>query len=488
MVIEIHDRAQQTRAAVPDLLAEFRSPGALRALKSQQADFDRSYLLPGAAPGAALTDEQKQTLKAKVCPASLPYMSFIDKAAEIIHDPKVLGDIKALRHKFDCQIASTDDAIKRAQEALTVTGDKFNHVMSPREVADFEAAQAGRVVGIGLRLYAVPAPNPVDAGRTGDSKPHNLVGIDEVIDDTPAQRAGLKSGDVILSVDGVSTLDKSPGDVSQAIRGEEKQPVDLTLLRNGQELHEHLTRETYSVSDVSEPKDMGNGVTYIRIYSFGSERTGQQLEAAMKSRPDTKAWVIDVRGNSGGFISSALAAAELFVEKGTLLNVNERVQSDIHNPKFKDTRYSVDGTGLLSAQKVAGSKDQPKVLRSARLSYAANHRPVVLIADSNTASAAEIFEGAVHDSGGATTVGWTSFGKGIGQTYIPWMPGGTALKVTSLEYTTPGGKWPGNAGTRKIGLDPDNFVANPAGGARIGSPSDLQLPAAVRLARQKAGT
>ena len=119
-----------------------------------------------------------------------------------------------------------------------------------------------------------------------------------------------------------------------------------------------------------------------------------------------------------------------------------------------------------------------------RYAYNVGDRPVVLLQNGNSASAAEIFTGALHDTGKITTLGEKSFGKGIGQTIIPYMPHGTDLKITSLHYNTPSGLWPGDAGKNKIGIQPDIVVKQPEG-AKLGSPEDLQLAEAVKLLKQK---
>jgi carboxyl-terminal processing protease len=327
------------------------------------------------------------------------------------------------------------------------------------------------------------------------------VAIEKVTSNTPAERANLQTDDVITAINGVSVQGEDAFKVAHDLQGSANTTVELSIVRNGEKVDVPIVREVYDNPDVSAPKDMGNGVTYIRVYSFGSNSTGAQLRDAMNKMPDSKSFIIDIRGNSGGYITSAIDSAELFVKKGTLMTKRERLDSDITQPIYQDTVYSVDDSNLLTSVKTRFNsaikqdlidnsiQDVPSdgTKPSQRFAYAVANRPVVLLVNGDSASAAEIFDGALHDSGDVTTLGTQSFGKGIGQSIFRNMPGGTALKLTSLQYKTPSGKCPGDGNGHRHGLDPDVPVENPPG-VRFESDQDLQLQAAVKLARQKSGT
>jgi len=561
---ELNPSGASKGAPVHALLDAYNSRDALQTLKGEIATGEPETIKSLLGKDSLHQPDPNLLDDVRICPTSSEYRSFIETTAHNIYNIKALGNINTLEHKYDCDVKNTADAVKLAQKALDRTRDKYNHILSPNEVAELDNARLGRMIGIGVHLYsknigsqniyigisAIGGINSNSAGANDsaglDSRLDNSarnknalllnqtatlhkmsalrdsqakngtkansdapstvtptlgVAIEKVTPNTPADRANLKTDDIITAIDGHSVQGKDAFDVAHDLQGAAKTTVELSIVRNGENVNVPIVRDIYDNPDVSEPKDMGNGVTYIRVYSFGSNSTGAQLRDAMNKMPDTKSFVIDVRGNTGGYISSAIDSAELFVKKGTLMTKQERLDSDVTQPIYQDTVYELDDSNLLTSVKTrfnsAISQDlvdnsmqsvpSDGTRPSQRFAYAVGDRPVVLLVNGDSASAAEIFEGAVHDSGNVTTLGTRSFGKGIGQSIFPNMPGGTVLKVTSLEYKTPSGKWPGDGNSHKHGLDPDIPVKNPLG-VRFESDQDLQLQAAVKLARQKCGT
>ncbi len=448
---EVAGNSPENQTPTFDTIALMKSqtPGVAQSGKPQAAEAPKP-----AAPADA-------TKAGASCPANPDYEKYIDVASHYIYDPKDLGDISGLEHKFDCDIKSTLDIFTYANQALAVSGDRFNHAMDKGEAKDFERQQRGGYSGIGLEI--VPAilqgkPNP--AAAAGGDHPAGATVIKTVVPGKAAEAAGLKAGDSFVKIDGKDVHTMSPGDISDLITsGQPNTNLDIVVDRQGQEVEKVATRQAIVSPPVVHDKDLINGIAYIKIDNFASGSEADQLAAAMDKHKDAKAYIIDVRNNPGGLVEEALQSAALFIKDGTIMTARQRHYSSPDKPVYDENKITLGPNGITTTSTRSDNGVQSSAVEP-RLPYKADGRPVVILTDENSASAAEIFTGAVHDTAHDTTVGAKTYGKGIGQTVVKNMPDGGYLKVTSLHYLTPAGNWPGDADKHKNGLEPDFPATN----------------------------
>jgi carboxyl-terminal processing protease len=274
-------------------------------------------------------------------------------------------------------------------------GDKFSHYFDAKTYAQFQSATSGEFQGVGLTV------NGVKRGLR----------VVRVIPNTPAERAGIKRGDVIVSAAGHSLKGVSADAGAALIKGEPGTPVDLRIDPASGGRVEALTVKRASVRLPAAHGALrhfdGEPVGYVRFVTFSSGAHGE-LENAMEKVEDrgAKGIVLDLRGNGGGLLNEAVLSASLFLKSGKLV---VSTKSRVQGPR----KYNAVGNPLPA-------------------------RPVVVLIDHDTASAAEILTAALKDNGVATVVGTRSYGKGVFQDVLPLESGG-ALDLTVGRYFTPDG-------------------------------------------------
>lgn len=270
------------------------------------------------------------------------------------------------------------------------------------------------------------------------------VTIISVLEHTPGEAAGLKAGDEIVDVDGTPVSAWQPEEVALHIRGEIGTDVKLTIHRAGEEDSDYtITRATIKLRSAKGKMIDGTQMGYIRIASF-AENTGKEFKeelSALESH-DMKGLIIDLRQNPGGLITSCVAVANEVVPKGPVVSVVERDGSkEEHDSSLEASKY-----------------------------------PIVVLIDGNSASASEILAGALQDTGAATLVGTTSYGKGSVQVVLPLMHD-DGIKLTIAKYYTPSGR-----SIDGTGITPDVEVSFPQGAT-----TDVQLEKAEAVLQEKLG-
>ena len=230
------------------------------------------------------------------------------------------------------------------------------------------------------------------------------------IDDTPAQRAGVKTGDIIIRLDEKTVKGMSLDEAVKIMRGKPGTDIVLTIVREGAEkpLTFTITRDVIRVESVKS-KSLEPGFGYIRISQF-QERTGADLRKAISKlrkefKGDFNGLVLDLRNNPGGLLDAAVEVSDAFLEKGVVVSIMGR-------EKASQMVHSAKGMDLLS------------------------NAPIVVLVNSGSASASEIVAGALQDHKRAIIMGQQTFGKGSVQTVVP-LGNGTALKLTTARYYTP---------------------------------------------------
>ena len=315
--------------------------------------------------------------------------------------------------------------------AVRSLDDRFSHYFDPKAFAAFQRSTEGRFSGVGINV----APD-----KRG-------LRVLAVFPNSPAKRAGLGRGDVVVAVNGTTLAGRSSDFASGLIQGKEGTKVTLTFVSGGHRKTERITREQIEVPSVTSRvvKAGGQPVAYVRLADF-SEGAGDEVAHVVKERlkGGAKAVVLDLRGNGGGLLDEAVKAASVFIPAGPVVITDGRSRP----------RHVFKANGDAISTKV----------------------PVVVLVDEGTASAAEIVAGALEDRHRAKLVGTRTFGKGVFQEIEPLDNGG-ALDITVGEYFTPSGRNLGGGGTKRgAGLEPNVVVRD-----RPGSHGDRTLAAALAL-------
>lgn len=398
-------------------------------------------------------------------------------AKDNIYDQSKLKDWHEWEHKFDHLIKTEDDALRYANQLVAHLNEAYTGLLSVDVVERDKQRADGHYVGIGVELDEIEA-----AGR---------LALKGVIEGGPAQAAGLKKGDQIVAVDGVDTSSWSVEKVSDALQGEEGKAVALTLQRGDQTLTVSVTRgkvPTPVVATLEPPvkpvcgantPPNSNRVGYLRIESFGQWSTHEQVRSALTKLSGCEALVIDLRDNPGGFVHEAVRTASLFLDEGVITTAVSRVPE----AGYLTTQVMVTKSQILLKNSYGPLSNVPVPLLH-RPPYLLDGRPVVLLVNGNTASAAEMFAAALIDNGVAIAIGTTTYGKGIGQTYLP-VGNGHKLRITHLKTFTPSGTFLGDAGqTVSNGIKPQ-IRLNRTGWGASGGANDNQFQEAVRHLESK---
>ncbi len=284
--------------------------------------------------------------------------------------------------------------------------DPHSAYMPPEDYAVFQADTEGRFGGIGVEV------DFSDGGIT----------VIAPIEGSPAEKAGVESGDRIIAIDNQSVRGKSPEELVRWMRGAPGTKVIVGIRRKDKPemIHFKLTREIIEVSSVAEEL-MDSEIGYIRIKQFQTGTHTELLEAIARLRNENggplAGVLLDMRNNPGGLVSEATAVADEMLEGGVVFTTRHR-------------------------KKVI---DEVKATRSGSL----RRGPLVVLVNEYSASAAELVAGAVQDQNRATVVGARTFGKGSVQT-IADLPGGAGLRLTSMRYYTPKGR-----AIQAQGIEPD---------------------------------
>jgi carboxyl-terminal processing protease len=391
-----------------------------------------------------------------------------------IYDQDRLRNWDAWEHKYDHQIETHEDAIRYASELVGSLGDRYTFLLDPSRVEADKQRADGHFIGIGITLGGrVDADGKLLSGET-DGYPV----VKQVYRGSPAQAAGLRAGQAIVSIDGRLTTGLNPDEVAGLLRGQAGQQVTLVVRSGNTDVTLTVVRGPVNIPIVST-KRLANGIGYIRLEAFDQWDTGEEMRQALEDLSDCRALVIDVRDNPGGFIHSALYVSALFLDQGVITTERQRIPQG----GYLTLRYRVTH-GAFAVDVSAGPIKNLPLKAPIRPPNLAGQRPVVLLVNGGTASASELFTAALQDNGRATVVGTRTFGKGIGQTYVP-VGQGARLRITNIHGFTPNGRFIGDGGnTTAFGITPDQVV-EPAGDLTFGEPGDNQLDFAIEFLKEK---
>ncbi|ADB52997.1 carboxyl-terminal protease [Conexibacter woesei DSM 14684] len=306
---------------------------------------------------------------------------------------------------------SRDELVNKSVEgAVNSLDDQFSHYFDPRTYERFQHATNPRFSGIGVTVQGTPRG----------------LRVAHVIDDTPAAKAGLRDGDMIVAV-GRSTLAGHPASYGiSLVKGEPGTTVELTIERDGRRRVQTIER-----AEIVEPVVEGRMVQTragrfgVVVFTSFTSNSSAQVRAAVDRllARGARGIVLDLRGNGGGLLNEAVDTASIFIPDGTIVSTDGRARE----------RHVYTATGGAIRSSV----------------------PVVVLVDRNTASSSEIVTGALQDRRRAEVVGTRTYGKGVFQE-IRELPNGGALDITVGQYFLPSGKNIGGRGVREgDGIQPD---------------------------------
>ena len=284
---------------------------------------------------------------------------------------------------------------KAARGLVRELNDPYSVLLSPKELATFNAQTGGRYGGVGMEIGEV----------------QGFITVQRVFPHTPAEQAGVMEGDRIINIDTANARGWTTGQASDALKGTPGTKVSVKFLRAGvaEPIPVTFTRANVRIPAVPYAIMLDGNIGYIPLQQFNETAT-DELEASAKRLigEGAKGIIVDLRGNGGGYLEQSASVANLFLNRGQEIS-------------------SVRGRG--GDQQVFYATDQPS----------APNIPLIILTDGRTASASEIVAGALQDHDRALIVGTTSFGKGLVQTVYP-LDGGYALKMTTAKWYTPSGR------------------------------------------------
>jgi carboxyl-terminal processing protease len=348
--------------------------------------------------------------------AALLLVSPILPTASAPHSPdreqalKLFNDVLDRVHRDYVDDVSDKKLVEDALHGMLSALDPHSSYLDPKEFREMQVETKGQFGGLGMQV----------------TMENSLVKVISPIDDTPAARAGIKPGDLILKLDDQPVPGMTLSEAVDKMRGPIGTSIKLTVRREGQEPFDlSLTRAEIKVQSVKAHLE-GDDVAYVRITSF-SEQTYDGLEKALtsiklQSHNKLAGMVLDLRNDPGGLLDQAVKVAGAFLEQGQIVSIRGRGGQESQH-------FDAAPGDLLPGL------------------------PIVVLINGGSASASEIVAGALQDDHRAVIMGTKSFGKGSVQTIMPLFEGGGALRLTTALYYTPSGR-----SIQAKGIEPDILV------------------------------
>ena len=340
---------------------------------------------------------------------AVPNSGPVAASSETYRQLNLFGDVfERIRNDY-VEPVNDGEMVEAAINGMLTSLDPHSSYMNQKAYREMQVQTRGEFGGLGIEV----------------TMENGLVKVVSPIDDTPAAKAGLMTGDLIVQLDGQQVQGLTLQEAVEKMRGPVSSKITLTIQRQGKEkpFDVVLTRASIKVQSVRSHRE-GN-VGYIRITSF-SEQTDSGLQKAITDLkkeigPDLQGWVLDLRNNPGGLLDQAIAVSDDFLDHGEIVSTRGRHTED--------------------AQRF-----------NARPGDVTDGKPMVVLINGGSASASEIVAGALQDHHRAVLLGTRSFGKGSVQTIMP-LQGYGALRLTTARYYTPSGR-----SIQAEGIQPDITV------------------------------
>jgi len=346
---------------------------------------DTLILLTGLVLGVSLAVER--TVFAEQATATLP-----------LNELRAFSEVFSQIKKNYVEEVTDKELLNSAIKGMVSSLDPHSSYLLPEAHSDLQVSTSGQFGGLGIEV----------------GMEDGFVKVISPIDDTPAERAGMKAGDLIIRIDGTAVQGMTLNDAVKIMRGKVGTEIVLTVVRKGEDKALTITiiRDIIKIRSVKS-RMLDDGFGYVRISQF-QVRTGDNLEDAIEkleaefAGKKLNGLVLDLRNNPGGVLSAAVTVSDAFLTEGLVVYTDGRI--DDSSIKFEaDAEDIMDGA------------------------------PIVVLVNSGSASASEIVAGALQDHKRAVIMGSRTFGKGSVQTIMP-MGEGAALKLTTARYFTPAGR------------------------------------------------
>ncbi|MDH4099024.1 MAG: S41 family peptidase [Nitrospirota bacterium] len=323
---------------------------------------------------------------------------------------KVFAEVLSLIQRNYVEDTKTKDLTYSAIKGMLGNLDPHSSFMTPEVYKEMQVDTKGEFGGLGIQI----------------GMKDNLLTVISPIEETPAEKAGIKAGDKILKIDGETTKDMTLSDAVGKMRGQKGTPVTLTIGREAvsEPFDVKIVRDIIKIKSVKS-KVLEDKIGYVRLTQF-QEQTAIDMEKALQKLDEEKieALILDMRNNPGGLLNVAVDVCDKFLKQGDLVvYIKGRDQA-------KDEFFAKNGT------------PHPAY-------------PIVVLVNEGSASASEIVAGALQDWGRGLVVGTQTFGKGSVQTVIP-LSDGSGLRLTTAKYYTPKGR-----SIQNTGIAPDIVVKVP---------------------------
>jgi carboxyl-terminal processing protease len=298
------------------------------------------------------------------------------------------------------------DIIDKALKGMLVNLDAHSSFMNAKESKDLQVQTNGEFGGLGISVGMKDGALTVIAPIEG----------------TPADKAGMKSKDIILKIDEQATIGMTIDKAVSLMRGKPGTPIKLTVIRKGEPkpLIIDIVRDIIEIQSVYA-KTIGDDILYLRITSF-DQKVVSSMRKAIGEYPKTKGYIIDLRNNPGGLLNQAIGVVDMFVDHGIIVSQKGKVASE-------------------------------NLIYNARPNNSDTETPIVVLVNDGSASASEIVSGALQDHKRAVVVGKKTFGKGSVQIVMP-VGNSESLRLTIARYYLPSGRT-----IQAVGVTPDIEVA-----------------------------
>ena len=326
--------------------------------------------------------------------------------SELYQQLNLFGDVLERVRRYYVEPVDEKSLIENAINGMLSSLDPHSSYMNPKSYKDMQVQTRGEFGGLGIEV----------------TMENGVIKVVSPIDDTPASRAGLQSGDLIFALDGKPVQGLTLQEAVEKMRGKIGSSIKISVKRGNKDPFDvTLTRENIKVKSTRWHLE-GGDVGYIRVTSFTEQSTSGVLDAVNHIKKEAgnklKGYVLDLRNNPGGLLDQAISMVDAFLDKGEIVSVKARKPEDVQrwNAKPGDV---------------------------------ANGLPIVVLVNGGSASASEIVAGALQDHHRGIILGTRTFGKGSVQT-IMQVTGGGAIRLTTALYFTPSGR-----SIQKEGIKPD---------------------------------
>ena len=359
-------------------------------------------------------------------------LNLVNSAENNIYEKiDLFGEVLEKINKEYVDEINQSDSMDSAINGLLQSLDPYSAYMSPEIFNEMQTETSGEFGGLGIEVG-------MESG---------VVKVISPIDDTPASKAGIKSGDYIIKIDNVQVQGKSLSEAVDLMRGPVGSSINLTIRRVGQKkaLNFNIVREIIEIRSV-RAELLKKNIGYIRLTSF-NENSSEQIKNQIKKfekNQNVNSYILDLRNNPGGLLSQAIKVSDFFLNNGEIVSTKSRKASE--NRKW----FAKKGDLI-------------------------NGKTLIILINYGSASASEIVAGALKDHKRAIILGENSYGKGSVQSIIPLKNKG-AIRLTVAKYYLPSGK-----SISEVGVSPDIEINEESDEFRIKTETDNQLDYALKL-------